>query len=186
MVCVLCAQAATFKEEGCSPFTQMEPALLADCSVVDSLYIAAIDRCMAKTSCIAFQDCATEIRLTGGTFVGPTTSCSDLSRESVPAGFERGDIERSIGRNDRKFSDTISTPAKPIEVCGMPDQLAFLTRVTCDDGSKAFADRAAADHARVGNVGRAGRCQRVIDEYEVPCPERTYDVFIDPYRCPRR
>ena len=180
----LCAAAQQFRQEACSPFHKMDPALLADCSVVDSLYIATIDECMGLP-CKAFQDCATKIRLEGGLFRGPTRSCDDTSAESIPAGFDAAELEKSTGRTDKKFSDTVSTPALPIEVCGLPDQLAYLTRVTCDDGSRPFKDRTEADHSRVGNVGRAGRCQRVIDEYVVTCPEATYQVFIDPYRCPR-
>jgi hypothetical protein len=181
----LCAAAEGFRQAGCSPFHKMDPALLADCSVVDSLYIATIDECMGLPACEAFQQCATKVRLEGGTFRGPTRSCNDTSAESIPAGFEPAEIEKSTGRTDKKFSDTVSTPALPIEVCGMPDQLAYLTRVTCNDGSRPFKDRTAADRSRVGNVGRAGRCQRVVDEYAVKCPEATYQVFIDPYRCPR-
>jgi hypothetical protein len=180
----LCKKAGAFQQQECSPFHHMDPQLLADCSVVDSLFIAAIDHCMDLPQCEAFQSCATKVRLQGGTFDGPTRACADTSAESVPAGFAPDELSRSIGRNDKKFSDTVSTAALPIEVCGMPDQLAYLTRVTCNDGSHPFADRTAADHARAGNVGRAGRCQRVVDEYVVPCPEQTYRVFIDPYRCP--
>jgi hypothetical protein len=181
----LCAAAATFQQQGCSPFHKMDPSLLADCSVVDSLYIATIDECMGLRACEAFQDCAAKIRLEGGTFRGPTRSCNDIAAEAIPAGFDPIELEKSTGHTDKKFSDTVSTPDLPIEVCGMPDQLAYLTRVTCNDGSRPFNNRGDADHARVGNVGRAGRCQRVIDEYAVPCPEATYKVFIDPYRCPR-
>ena len=63
-------------------------------------------------------------------------------------------------------------------------QLDYLTQVTCTDGSHPFADRGDAHAARAGNVGPGGRCDRIIDQYVVPCPEATYQVFVDAYRCP--
>ena len=184
----LCARAANFRDTHCGPFDQMDPELLGDCSVVDSIFIAAINRCMLEPSCAAMQACATKVRLQGGTYEGPTGGCELSAGESatIPAGFSEADIADSYGRLATKFSAAPSTKDHPIEVCGMPDQLAYLTRVTCNDGGKPFADRTAADHARVGNVGPGGRCKRVVDEYAVPCPEATYQVFIDPYRCPAR
>jgi hypothetical protein len=90
---------------------------------------------------------------------------------------------RRTGAEAKKFSDLPTTKELPIEVCGTDRQLEFLTRVTCDDGSHPFAHTDAAHRARVGSVGPGGRCGSIIDRYRVPCPEGTYDVFMDLYMC---
>lgn len=183
----LCDRAKVFRDEGCAPFDKVDPSLLADCSVASSLFIATIEQCMFDPSCDGMHACVTKIRTEGGTYRGPTSGCALAAGESdlIPAGVSDVEILGSYGRSDRTFADSPSSRERPIEVCGMPAQAAYLTRVTCADGSKAFADRDAAARARSGNVGAGGRCGRVIDRYEVPCAEKTYEVFIDAYRCPR-
>ena len=83
----------------------------------------------------------------------------------------------------RRFSEVAATVGEPVEVCGVDGSLRWLTRLTCDDGSNPFADKAEAHRARVGNLGSGGRCERIVDGYSVECPERTYDVKIDMYHC---
>jgi len=72
---------------------------------------------------------------------------------------------------------------KPVEACGVEGQLAWLMRATCADGSHPFKDDDTAHDARVGNVGPGGRCESIIDLYEVPCPEKTYEIYMDLYVC---
>ncbi len=79
----------------------------------------------------------------GAPYVGPTAPCAPPS--DVPVGVSAAELDASYGRSDRTFADSPSTAAKPIEVCGMPAETGYLTRVTCGDGSHPFADRAAAD-----------------------------------------
>lgn len=83
------------------------------------------------------------------------------------------------------FSGSPSSFEEPIEVCGVGGQLAVLTTLRCDDGSRPFADRGAAHRSRVGSADGGGRCGKAIDLYKVACPEKTYDVFLDLYVCTR-
>lgn len=179
----VCERARALRAEHCSPFDEFPAPTFTNCSITEGLYIAAMQDCMDEPTCKAVQSCFVEVRRTGGPYKGPTAPCADETSASVPAGVGATELEASYGHRDAKFSDSPSTVARPIEVCGMPDQLGYLTRLTCDDGSHPFASRDDADASRVGNVGKGGRCGRIVDHYQVPCPEKTYDVFIDPYRC---
>lgn len=84
----------------------------------------------------------------------------------------------------KRFSELSTTQESPVEVCMVEGQLSALTSLTCDDGSNPFADMGQAHAARVGNTGPGGRCGSIIDVYEVPCPEATYEVHMDMYVCP--
>jgi hypothetical protein len=183
----ICDRAHVLRDEGCAPFATIDPSLLADCSVASSIFIATIEQCMFEPTCDGMHTCVDKIRAEGGVYRGPTGACQLADGESdlVPAGVSDAEVRASYGSADKTFADSPSSRDRPIEVCGMPSSAGYLTRVTCADGSKAFPDRDAATRARRGNVGPGGRCGRVIDRYEVPCPERTYDVFLDAYRCPR-
>ncbi len=185
----LCERAKALQTGHCSPFDQMGPSLISECTVADSLFISSTQACVDEASCDAVQACMVEVARTGGgPYIGPTTACTLAAGADniVPAGVSPREALASYGRNDRAFADSPSTKVRPIEVCGMQAETGYLTRVTCADGSHPFADRAAADGSRTGNVGAGGRCGRTIDQYDVPCPERTYSVFIDAYRCPAR
>lgn len=183
----ICERAHVLHDEGCAPFDRIDPSLLSDCSVASSMFIATIEQCMFEPSCDGMRACVTKIRNEGGTYRGPTGACQVAAGDSdlIPAGFTEAEIMASYGRNDRTFADSPSSRERPIEVCAMPAEAAYLARVTCADGSKPFPNRAEAADSRTGNVGVGGRCARMIDRYEVPCPEKTYEVFIDAYRCPR-
>lgn len=185
----LCERAKALQADHCSPFDKMGPALIEECTVADSLFISSTQACVDEATCDAVQACMVEVARTGGgPYVGPTTACRlpAGADDTVPAGVSPAEVLASYGRADHAFADSPSTKARPIEVCGMQAETGYLTRLTCADGSHAFADRAAADGARTGNVGDGGRCGRTIDQYDVPCPEQTYSVFIDAYRCPAR
>jgi hypothetical protein len=179
----LCERARVLRDRHCSPFDDMEPSLLETCSVTESLYIAGAQDCVASDDCTVVQRCLRDVRAHPRPYAGPTTPCAQDTPE-IPAGVT--DTDASYGRRDATFADSPSSRERPIEVCGMPAQLGYLTRVTCKDGSHPFATRDDADGSRVGNVGPGGRCHRIVDQYQVPCPEQAYDVFIDPYRCPAR
>jgi hypothetical protein len=95
---------------------------------------------------------------------------------------------RRRGLGDRLFSDTVSTLEKPIEVCGLRGELQWLTRATCADGSRPWGrDMRKAHEARSGSSSGAARCGDpfgpMVDLYEVPCPEKRYEVYIDMYEC---
>ena len=74
--------------------------------------------------------------------------------------------------------------AQPIEVCGVKGETAYLTRVTCADGSNPFGGNRQRAHAsRTGSIGSGGLCGSIVDLYEVPCPEGSVQVFMDMYLC---
>jgi len=59
-----------------------------------------------------------------------------------------------------------------------------LVSLRCNDGSNPFAgDLQAAHMSRAGSFGPGGRCDSIIDRYDVKCPEATYQVFADMYLC---
>jgi hypothetical protein len=83
-----------------------------------------------------------------------------------------------------RFSAVQSTIEQPAEVCGIGAGVELLVALTCDDGRNPFGgDRQAAHSSRAGNVGPGGRCGSIIDRYVVPCPEGTFDIYIDSYIC---
>lgn len=87
------------------------------------------------------------------------------------------------GAGVTRFSQAASTKGEPVEVCGIRNEMTWLLAATCDDGSNPFGGFEEAHAARVGNVGAGGRCSSIIDLYEVPCPEATYEIYMDAYVC---
>jgi len=83
----------------------------------------------------------------------------------------------------RRFSEIESALDKPIEACGVHGQTSYLKYLECDDGNRVFATLQAAHAARVGSKGPQGRCGAVVDLYEVQCPEQTYSIYMDLYKC---
>jgi len=79
-----------------------------------------------------------------------------------------------------------TSKADPVEVCGVVEQFRWLMTAVCPDGTHPFKEARQAHGSRVGNVGPGGRCGRtVIDLYRVPCPGKTFMVYMDLYNCPR-
>ncbi len=111
-------------------------------------------------------------------------ACSDADRAHT-VGMPKADWERRKGAGVVRYSDARSTKAAPVEVCGFPAENAWLIAASCNDGSHPIAKRVDAEKLRVGNVGSAGRCGSIVDLYRIPCPEATYDVYVDAYVCPR-
>jgi hypothetical protein len=180
----LCTRARELRDAGCSPYSRVPDQLFETCSVVDGIYIGGAQDCVFRSSCDEIARCAVNARRTGAPYRGPTAACEADVRPTIPVGVSAAELEASYGRTAKRYSDAPSSAVKPIEVCGIPAQSVYLLRVTCNDGSRPFADSDEVAGARIGNVGEAGRCGRIVDEYEVPCPEESYRVFIDPYRCP--
>jgi hypothetical protein len=84
------------------------------------------------------------------------------------------------------FSGLPTTKQRPLEECGIPAVLRRLVTLKCDDGSNPYGGSlAAAEMSRAGSFGPGGRCDSIIDRYDVHCPERTYQVFTDCYVCVR-
>lgn len=185
----LCNRVQIHAQAGCSPFDQMDPALMTgDCGAVASFQLAGMDQCLLESGCDALQQCFVKTRAADAPppYRGPVRACQ-LPKEHpdlvLPAGFSRDEIEKSYGHGDRTYADSPSTKDRPIEVCGFPAAGSWLARMTCADGSHPLPTRNDAERARVRNVGEGGRCGRIIDQYTIECPEKSYDVFIDAYRC---
>ena len=100
-----------------------------------------------------------------------------------PVRLSAAQAEARYAQGHRDLTTLETSKAQPVEVCGVPAQLTWLTAAQCADGSNPFADSRAAHASRDGNVGAGGRCGTIIDLYKVPCPEQTYDVYMDAYHC---
>jgi len=118
----------------------------------------------------------------GGSSMG-YRECADTSSFG-PVGYPRAEWNKRHGAIARHYGDVPSSQQTPIEVCEVQGQLDWLTQVTCADGSSPFGDPSDAHSARAGSVGSGGRCGAIIDLYEVPCPEGTYQIYMDMYVCP--
>jgi len=185
----LCNLARSHVTAQCPSFATVDPSLVAsDCPIVASFFMAGLESCVLETGCERVEACIAEKRANPGAYRGPTRSCNAATEADAvyPVGLTRAAVLASYGATDTTFADSPSSREKPIEVCGFPAAGEYLLRTTCKDGSKPLATRDAARAARVGNVGEGGQCKRIIDHYAVPCPEQTYDVFIDSYRCEQR
>lgn len=87
------------------------------------------------------------------------------------------------GAGATTFASAPSSKDQPIEVCGVTGSRQWLMAAACTDGSHPLATAPAVMQSRAGNVGPGGRCHSIIDHYVVPCPEATYDVYVDMYMC---
>ena len=96
------------------------------------------------------------------------------------------DVYRArLGAGAQRFSELSTTKARPLEECGLKPMLRRLMELRCDDRSNPFGGDLHVAHAsRAGNFGPGGRCESIIDRYDVKCPEATYQVYADMYFCP--
>ncbi len=88
------------------------------------------------------------------------------------------------GARATRFSDVPSTKESPLEVCDLRMETGLLLSLLCDDGTSPFRDPRSARRSRRGSM-IGGRCGSNVDVYEVRCPERSYQVYIDAYVCQR-
>lgn len=112
-----------------------------------------------------------------------TSVCSQRSDQYGAITLTAEQATGRYGHGSTRFDQVLSSKQRPVEVCGPAGELDWLFATSCADGSHPFADRASAHAARRGSVGGGGRCGSIIDDYVVPCPEQTYDVFMDMYMC---
>jgi hypothetical protein len=112
-----------------------------------------------------------------------TSACSQRPDQFGPVTLTASQATGRYGHGSTRFDQVLSSKERAVEVCGPSGELDWLFSTSCSDGSHPFADRATAHAARRGSVGGGGRCGSVIDHYAVPCPEQTYDVYMDMYMC---
>ncbi len=111
------------------------------------------------------------------------TSC-ERPDELGPAIIPEQDYLHRGGVGAAAFSDLATTQAAPLEECGLRATLTRLATLFCANGPNPFnGDLSAAHRTRRGNTGSGGRCGSIIDVYEIPCPEKTYEVYSDLYVC---
>jgi len=90
------------------------------------------------------------------------------------------------GALEKKFSGTPTGPTTPIQLCGLRSELEWMTKMTCDDGSRPWgSDLDKAHGARQGShvPDIKDMCTKPTDLYIAPCPEREYWVYLDMYHC---
>ena len=122
----------------------------------------------------------------------PDTDCIDPADQPTDIecsshGGQRLSSEEWGGRYGCGITDITeleTSPEQPVEVCRLEGQHQFLSQLTCADGSSPYSGPREIKESRAGNIGEAGRCDEVVDLYEVPCPEGTYEVYVDLYFCP--
>ena len=112
-----------------------------------------------------------------------TSVCAQRSDQFGPITLTAQQATGRYGHGSTRFDQVMSSKERPVEVCGPPGELDWLFATSCADGSHPFADRSSAHAARRGSVGGGGRCGSIIDDYVVPCPEKTYEIFMDMYMC---
>lgn len=101
-----------------------------------------------------------------------------------PAVLPENVYQLRFGHKAKRFSEIVTRQTSPLEECGLTASLTRLVTLQCDDGSNPFGgSRDAAHRSRRGSVGPGGRCDSIIDLYDVPCPERRYEVYSDMYYC---
>lgn len=141
--------------------------------------IKAMGACVIKPSCDEVTTCLA----TAPQEAPRLRACADAS-DGASVGIPQAEWDRRNGAGVTQFSKARSSKALPIEMCGIDAENEWLGTLACDDGAHPIQSHADAENARVGNVGDGGRCGSIIDAYQVKCPERTYDLFIDAYVCP--
>ncbi|HEY4183188.1 MAG TPA: hypothetical protein VGM90_40470 [Kofleriaceae bacterium] len=141
---------------------------------------AKTEVCIMKPECQQVSDCLADLSKPDPTDL---RECSAAGDNAV--GVSAAAYAQRNGSAARKFTDVKSTKADPIERCGIENANAWLATLTCSDGSHPITDGPSAESYRAGNVGKAGRCNSIIDDYRVTCADSTTEIFIDAYVCPK-
>jgi len=109
----------------------------------------------------------------------PPAGGSGLSAVKWPTA--KAHLRRFI--NETRLDKVHTTKATPVEVCGARGQIAWLLRARCPGGGAPFTNGHTAHRSRAGNMGPGGRCGKIVDLYKVPCPNKTYSIFMSLYHC---
>lgn len=185
---VFCERFVALRDSGCKPFADM--AMNKD-DCVKELGAAQTDPAAAAFmeqtgQCIVgYRTCEDAVQCLAA--LGPDRDHLRACTQEDPGkavGMPKAEWDKRNGAGVTKFSEAKSTKAAPIEVCTIDAETEWLASLTCDDGSQPIDGREAAEMARVGNVGKGGRCGSIIDLYRVKCPEASYELYVDGYVCP--
>lgn len=112
----------------------------------------------------------------------PARTCGEPG--NAPILVDAAAWQQRRGANARTFADVTTSVSEPVEVCGIADEIGWLKRMACVDGSRPFQNVGAEGPKRDSWLSRGGRCESVIDRYTVACPEKTYTIHVDRYVCP--
>lgn len=184
-----CAKFIALRDGGCDAFASLK---MTRDECVKELSAAAGDPqeadFMSKTGqcVVGFQACKDVVKCLAD--LGPHDDDLRACNADAPGkavGISREDWEKRNGAGVTKFSQAKSTKDLPVEVCTIAGETEWLQDLACDDGTKPLDNDKGPEMARVGNLGKGGRCGSIIDLYRVQCPEKTYDIYVDGYVCPQ-
>src|SRR5262245_20655178 len=186
-----CARFATLAGAGCG-WTQRFPPGMRDAKIcvgslsqwlapsrADRDKLQQIVSCWAL-DCDAAANCMFNLEATAGP--PPPRRCGEPGTGPVVVDANAWSARR--GADAKRFADVPTSVDAPIEVCGIDGEVAWVTEVTCNDGSHPFGTAEAANNSREG-MGPGGRCNSILDRYTVRCPEATYQLYVDRYVCLR-
>ena len=182
-----CARFETLASAGCG-WTQRFPAEFRQgASCANSLKTWFADPKLQKSvSCWSLECEPAAACMVSTHSEGPKAATRACGEEGT--GPVTVDAATYAGRNGvgvKKFADAKSSQQAPIEVCGIEGEVEWITTVTCNDGSNPYGSQAVANEARDAWIEKGGKCNSILDRYSVKCPEKTYQVFVDRYICPR-
>lgn len=186
-----CARFDTLAGEGCDWTRRFPPAFRSVGSCVPSLQTWVADPKLQKVvgcwalACDAAAQCMVSLQAASLAANPPATrKCGADGTGPVLA--DAATWTTRPGANVKKFSEVKTSTEKPIEVCGIEEEVEWMTRVKCNDGSNPYGSQATANESRDGWVAHGGRCNSILDRYSVKCPEATYQIHVDRYVCPQR
>lgn len=146
----------------------------------EAKFRARTEHCIMKPECQQVSDCLADLSKPDPEDL---RECGAKGASSV--GVTAAEYAQRNGSGAKLFKNAASTKAAPVERCGIENANAWLASLTCGDGSRPISDGPSAEPFRVGNVGKAGRCNSIIDHYKVACPDGSTDIYIDAYVCPK-
>jgi hypothetical protein len=186
----MCKRMRALHDQQCGMFGELALGATCEQEVTGSLadtqarvLTMQMDTCLAElTLCSDITAC-----IGNASTSDETRECTDHSERSAgnPVGLPYATWRSVMKRGLTKFSQVLSSKHEPVELCGVSTENFWLSTLLCDDGSRPLSNRSAAEQARLGNIGNGGRCGSIVDHYQVRCPEKPYDVFIDGFVCPQ-
>ncbi|HEX4422362.1 MAG TPA: hypothetical protein VH165_30825 [Kofleriaceae bacterium] len=173
----------------CPPLATLNQDLAGCPSLIQRELDASHDTMLPIMRCVVDNnECAAAMKCIIAATPDPTSQLRACDASASPGlsavGVPKTAWAQRNGAGVTKFRDAHSTQARPIEMCGIDAANEWLTHLRCDDGSQAVKSHHDAELTRTGNLGPGGRCGSLIDDYDVTCPERRYEIFMDAYICP--
>ena len=185
---VFCDRFVALRDGGCSAFASMQMTkdeCVKELGAAQSDPQAAAFMEQTGQCIVGYRTCADAVQCLAS--LGPDKDHLRACTQQDPGkavGIPKAEWDKRNGAGVSRFSQAKSSKDAPIEVCTIEAETDWLTGMQCDDGSQPIEGHEAAEIARVGNVGKGGRCGSIIDLYRVKCPEASYELYVDGYVCP--